>query len=483
MTLDKRQYAGIACAVIAAIFGFSAIGTRETAVKKFERNQETLNVNAEVIEFDLNPRNASMLQNDVCIQPALFGSFPSCDSLLPVTEGECLNNDDCCFQQDQRCKACRRCVRHETVCVGSGEHRICSPVCVEHINDPCCSMETYCRVEGTKKYNKIWGHEYFPEWTVNVTAGNGALQYGTFTVDAECGFNDNECVDMFTEERGLGVNYLAYYHERSHTYTEDPPSNGSKHFTASYILMGFFLAFFVAACALLYPELAALFVYLHARCCVKSEPVRPPAVDRVDSADRDPKLDQPQDLGFTVVSDPTPARSSSKTYTHLKVLTVNDAGKLEDPAWVDVSSLDPDTLRSLIQHSGDCAGEHGDKTRYRMNVISVAQHGLSYEPQGSHDYVVVINEYDKPVQADYMVVYQADTREPKYIDTNQIDMATSELFDRYNGTSVDSDQATREDFVNILFTIDKKGSNQKPANFDDSTAYVFAVNHTFTSSR
>lgn len=479
--LERRQYGGIACGLIAVILGSVALSTRQSAIDKLERNQETLNVRSEVLTYDANPHNASDLQNDVCIPPELFGSFPSCDSLLPVTEGECLNNEDCCYQKDKRCKSCRECVRHERQCFGSGDDRICSLVCTEHRTNPCCSMESYCRVQGQKKYNKIWGFTYTPEWTVNVTAGSQYI--GVFTIDTDCGFNDNTCVDRFADERGEGEVFEAYYHRKSHTYSEEAPDNGDKDFKTSYILMSFFLVFFVATCVLFYPELAVLFMCCYATCSRLAESTeKPPEMPRVDSADRDPELDQPQDLesggaGFTMVKDPSPQGSS--VYTHLKIMMVGASGRIDTPRWVDVHSLEQSVLQSLIQHAGDFAGEHNSTQEYRMNIISVIQHGTLTKPHGSHDYVVAINEYDKPKDAKYMVVYQANESQPKYIDTLQIDHVTSELFDCYNGTSVDSTQATQDDFVNLLYAISVHGADQIPADFGSATHYVFAVNHTF----
>ncbi len=57
----------------------------------------------------------------------------------------------------------------------------------------------------------------------------------------------------------MGEEFRAYYYEPSHSYSEEAPEDGGTEFTASYVLMAFFLVFFVATCATLYPEIAACY--------------------------------------------------------------------------------------------------------------------------------------------------------------------------------------------------------------------------------
>ena len=472
--METRYKLAICFALAAFCFGVPALTTRRDALRDYENQQKTDEVVALVVEYEENPRNASKLTNAVCIAPDL--AREPCAAFTAVREGACTDGT-CCYRYDERCKSCRECARHERVCVGSGDARVCHNACVEYYTRPCCTMERYCSVTGKKQHDKVWGHEWTPTWTVNFThrSVSEPLQ---FTVNAECGFNDETCLQRFAQERGEGEQFTAYYRADNGRYTEEEPDNGSKNFTISYVLMGLFVVCMAFLIGCLWPEILFGVIWTRAKCrgaCCGSddgdEEVRP-RVDRHDSAD-----DAVVVTSVEVMDKPTlgggvaPAAQTSRP-RHIELHVVGEDGTSTEVTYIDVGDAQSSIVENLVRNNGRSRDEYGTDVEFKLNVVAAKRAGRAVRPYGcSNYYVVSINVFAGPKDADYVEVHEPG--EPvRYILSGKLCDRDAAMMDKYNGATLDAVEDATE-LAELCYTITTLAVKERPS---EDTRYVWAIN-------
>lgn len=468
--MENRHKLAICFALLAFCFGVPALSTRRKAVEAYENQQKTDEVAALVVEYKENARNASKLTNAVCIAPDLVRE--PCAAFTAVREGVCTEGT-CCYLYDERCKSCIECVRHERVCSGTGEGIRCETICTEHRTNRCCEMERYCSVTGKSQHDKVWGHEWTPTWTVNVThrSVSEPLQ---FTIDAECGFNDETCLQRFGQERGEGAQFTAYYRADTGHYAEEAPESGSKDFTTSYVLMGFFTVWMAGLILCMWPEIRVGCMWLGIKCgCVDNEEGEEerPKVDRHDSADRE-AVEVVTDVVVmeppVIVGGVAPAAQTSRP-RHIELHVVGEDGTSTEVTYIDA---DMNVVENLVMNSGRSRDEYQNDIEFKLNIVSAKRAGSARRPYGtSNFYVASVNVFSGPKDADYVEVYEPG--EPvRYIPSDNLDDRVAALMDKYNGATLDAvDDAT--ELTELCYTLACEAVSERPSS---GTLYVWAVN-------